>query len=149
MESGTRVTLAYLYQDVATATTLDPTNITAASLSLYSPDSSDKVTYTYTPPVGATLGTLVRTTTGAVPGPASLTLLHNLTSFTFNFYSFVPVTTSATPVIPPAAAIKQVNMSFSCQSGVAASGAQSNLVVNSPRVSLKNKVLLGATPGLQ
>jgi Tfp pilus assembly protein PilW len=148
MESSSRVALYYFTQDVNSATSVDPTNLTPTAMSLYSPDSSDEIIYTYTPPAGPVAGTLVRTTTGAVPGPSRLTLLSNLTSFAFTYYNFVPALTTAAPAIPPAAGVKQVNMAYSAVAGLAASGAQSTLVVTSPRVSLKNKGLLGQSPGL-
>jgi Tfp pilus assembly protein PilW len=144
MESGSRVTLFYFAQDVALATTLDPANISATSLSLYSPDSSDEITYTY----NASQGTLVRTTSGSVPGPASLTLLHGLSAFSFNYYNFVYAVTTTAPPLPPAAGIKEVNLTFTLVSGAAVSGAQATLAVASPRVAVKNKMFLGASPGL-
>lgn len=144
MESGSRVALFYFAQDVGLATSLDPTNISATSLSLYAPDSLDEITYTY----NASAGTLVRTTTGTVPGPTTLTLLHGLSAFSFNYYNFVYAVTTTAPPLPPAAGIKAVNMAFTLVSGLAVSGAQATLVIESPRVALKNKVLLGASPGL-
>jgi prepilin-type N-terminal cleavage/methylation domain-containing protein len=144
LESQGRVALYWFTQDVSTATTVDPHNMTATSLGLYLPDSTDEVFYTYS----AANGTLTRTTSGAAPGPASLVLMTKLSSLAFNYYNFVPDTTPTAPPVPPAAGVKQVNMAFALVSGLAVSGAQATLVVTSPRVTLKNKVLLGASPGL-
>ncbi len=142
MESRSRLALFYFTQDVSSATTVDPTNMTSTQMSLYSPDQFDEVIYTYDQ-LG---GTLTRTTTGTAPGPASLTLLIGLTTLTFNYYSFVPTTTPTPPPLPPPAAVKQINMAFTTVAGLSVSGAQSQLEVTSPRVTLKNKPLLGAPP---
>jgi hypothetical protein len=142
MESRSRVALFYFTQDVSSATAIDPGYMTSTQMYLYYPDPLDEVQYTYDP--GAQ--TLTRKTTGTAPGPASLTLLIGLTTLTFNYYSFVPTTTPTPPPLPPPAAVKQINMAFTTVAGVSVSGAQAQLDVTSPRVTLKNKPLLGSPP---
>jgi len=144
LESQARVALFWFTEDVSTATCADPTNMTSTSLSLYAPSSTVEVTYTY----NAAAGTLTRTTSGGAPGPASLVLMTKLTAFSFTYYNFVAATTTTAPTPPPAAGVKEINMAFTLASGTQTSGSLASYAVTSPRVAIKNKVLLGASPGI-
>ena len=84
-------------------------------------------------------GTLTRqVNTGPV-----LKLLTHLTSIGFGYYdsagNLITVPTSSTSV---SIDIKQAYMAYTTTEGVASTGAQSNLTVVSPRVTLKNKGVL-------
>jgi hypothetical protein len=146
MESRSRIAITYFTLDVSSASCVDPTAMTATTLALYSPDASDEVIYTY----NAAAGTLTRTTTGSAPGGATpLLLLRGIapSSFSFNYYTFVPWPSATPPSLPPPpAAVKAVNMAFTTTSGAVVSGASSQLALVSPRVALKNKSFLGTTP---
>jgi hypothetical protein len=145
MESRSRIAITYFTLDVSSASCVDPTAMTATTLALYSPDAADEVIYTY----NAAAGTLTRTTTGSAPGVATLLLLRGIapSSFSFNYYTFVPWPSATPPSLaPPPAAVKAVDMAFTTTSGAVVSGASSQLALVSPRVVLKNKAFLGTTP---
>lgn len=151
LESRSRQTLYCFTQDVSTATAIDSSGMTSSTLTLYYPDSSDEITYSY----NAGLGTLTRTLTGsagttAVPGLQTLfTGLPSaankgaigLSSFSFNYYD-----AAGNTVTQPAEA-KQIALSFTCVAGQAVNEAQSHFIVASPRVLMKSKPLLG-TPNV-
>jgi Tfp pilus assembly protein PilW len=135
MESRSRLALYYFTKDVSSASAVDPLGMTTSVMTLYYPDSSDEITYTYV--ANGNLGTLTRTVTGTAPtGPA--VLLTGLSNFSFNYYNF------ASQAATGAAGIKQINMAFTTIAGLAVSGAQAHLVVDSPRVVMKSKPLLGS-----
>jgi hypothetical protein len=137
LESRSRAALYYLTQDVSAATGVS--TYTPSTLVLTTPAAT--VTYTFTPaaPVqGLPQGSLTRT---QIPANTSIptSLLTGLSSFAFNYLTISGGQTP--PITPPAsaAAVKQVQMTYTAMAGSSISGAQSQITVVSPRVIMKNK----------
>ena len=143
LESRGRLALFWVSHDVSTATSISAQNpgagVTGTLMTLNVPVLGS-VTYAVDWTGGPTLGKLTRQV-GANP---SLTLLTNLTSFSFCYYDLPgnSVTAPATTPASPQIGIKQVYMNYTSSAGVAFTGAQSNYTVVSPRLILKNQGLL-------
>jgi Tfp pilus assembly protein PilW len=143
LESRTRLALYWFTQDVSNATTIAVQNpgagVTGTQMTL-AVASLGTVTYACDWSLGSPFGKLTRQVNS---GPV-LTLLNNLSSFSFGYYDptgnvvIAPGTAPSTPQID----IKQAYMTFTSTAGVASTGAQSNFTVVSARVTLKNKALL-------
>ncbi len=144
LESRTRLALFWFTQDVASATSVIAQNpgagVTGTRITLSVPSLGNSVYYACDWSGGTGQGKLTRQVgTGAV-----LTLLTNLTSFSFGYYDLAGNSVTAPSTAPSTAQIniKQIYMTYTSSAGVAATGAQSNYTVVSPRVNIKNKGLL-------
>jgi len=143
MESRARLALFYFTQDVSTASTITasyPGAYTTGNCITLTIPPTTTVVYTCDWSGGNTAGLLTRTVGSSPP----LTLLTNLSSFSFGYYDptgsvvTVPASAPASPQIN----IKQVYMAFTSAMGYQASGASSQYTVVSPSVTLKNQALL-------
>jgi len=147
LESRARLALFYFTQDVSAASTITASNPgtqtdgTLITLTIPQPGSTETVEYICNWDLGPTLGTLSRQIVGA---PTALTLLTNLSSFSFGYYDLTgnSITVPAVAPTSPQMDIKQVYMAYTSVAGYAASGAQSQFAVVSPRVIMKNKALI-------
>lgn len=138
--SGQR-TLAYLTQDVRMASGISGTP-SASSLVLTLPTATGTTTVTYT--YNSSARTLTRTVGAATP----LTLLSQLTSSTFSYYDgsgnqFTSSTLSGGNYL---SSIKQVSLSFVCQTGTNSDGSRApqtaDFQTSSPRLILRNQAFL-------
>jgi len=143
LESRTRLALYWFTQDVSTAATITARNpgagVSGTQVTLTFP-SAGTVYYACDWSGGASNGKLTRQAgSGAV-----LTLLTNLTSFSFGYYDATGNSITAPSSAPssPQIGIKQVYMTYTAVAGTASTGAQSSFTVVSPRVILKNKTVL-------
>jgi prepilin-type N-terminal cleavage/methylation domain-containing protein len=151
LESGARVALSYVNQDVSCATgitAINPgpqVNGTLITLSVPAAGTVTTVTYNYIWDPVSMQGSLTRTA-GSGVSTQTTTLLKNLATFSFEFYdatgSLITVPSTAPIPFPPQINIKQVNMSYTAAAGYAASGAQSQFTVVSPLVTMNNKIML-------
>lgn len=132
-EAKSRRAFSVFAKDISVATQV--TSGSDISLSLKIPDSSGTTTttviYTYDRPVG-TSGTLTRT-----DGSGSTVLLTNLAAFDFNYFNG-----AGTPSNPGTLGVKEVELSFTSTTGSAANGVETRYTSVSPRLLLRNKVLL-------
>ena len=143
LESRARLALFWVSHDVSTGISITAQNpgagITGTLMTLNVP-ALGSVSYAVDWTGGTGQGILTRQV-GANP---SLTLLTNLTSFSFGYYDPAgnAVTVPAAAPASPQINIKQVYMSYTSSAGVAFTGSQSNYTVVSPRLILKNQALL-------
>jgi prepilin-type N-terminal cleavage/methylation domain-containing protein len=144
LESRTRLALYWFTQDVSGASSIiaeNPGATTSGTLmTLYVPSLGNTVIYETDWSNGVGNGLLTRQVGAA---GTKLTLLTNLTSFAIGYYDpagnsvTVPTSTTTEQVD-----IKQAYMVYTSTAGVKVTGAQSNLTIVSPRVTLKNKGIL-------
>ena len=143
LESRSRLALYYFTLDVSTASSITAVNpgtqVTGTQMILVAAGSGT-VTYSCDWSQGASKGTLQRQVGSNTP----LVLLTNLTGITFSYFDMGGSTVTVPSTTPSYSQlnIKQVMLSFTSSAGYAASGAQSNLTVVSPRVIMKNKPLI-------
>lgn len=146
LESRARLALYYVTQDVSSATTIIAQNPgvqvdgTLMTLSIpTSPTASQTVVYTCNWDQGPSQGILQRQV-----GAVTLTLLTNLSSFSFLYYDPTGTAVAVPSSAPgsPQIGIKEVCMAYTSTAGYAASGAQSNFTVVSPCIIMKNKAVL-------
>jgi Tfp pilus assembly protein PilW len=143
LESRTRLALFWFTQDVSTASSITSQNPGATTtgnlMTLFVPSTGSSVYYATDWTAGVGQGLLTR----QVGSGPRLTLLNNLTSFSIGYYDSVGnVITVPTSNSTQQVDIKQAYMVYTSTAGVKVSGAQSNLTVVSPRVTLKNKGVL-------
>jgi prepilin-type N-terminal cleavage/methylation domain-containing protein len=127
-----RRTLKMFTEDVSSAISL--TTCTDSQIVLTKPTAgaNSTVTYTYTSGAGST-GTFSRTESGNTQ-----TLLTNLTSFDFSYYSESNSSVSnSTPQ-----SVKSIEFTYTSAVGTAASGTLASYTTISPRVVMRNKPLL-------
>jgi Tfp pilus assembly protein PilW len=143
LESRARLALYYLTQDVSSASTITAQNpgvqTSGAQMTLNIPGTG-LVIYSCDWSQGATQGTLSR----QAGTNQSLTLLTNLSAFSFGYYDMTGTSVTAPSVAPatPQINIKSVYMAYTAVAGYAPSGAQSQFTVVSPCVIMKNKSVL-------
>ncbi len=143
LESRTRLALYWFTRDVSSASTItanEPGAGTTGTRITLTVPGVGTITYALDWSGGAGKGMLSR----QVGSGPTLTLLNNLTSFSFGYYD-----PAGNTVTPPASApsspqinIKEAYMNYTSTAGAAVTGAQSNFTVVSPRVLLKNQALL-------
>lgn len=148
LESRTRLALYWFSQDVSSASSITAAQTPASTgsgpwpytvFTLSVPGYSGNVSYSLDWTNGAGNGILERQI-----GSATLKLLTHLSTISFAYYDPAGNSVSVPSSAPssPQINIKQVSMAYTTTAGVAATGAQSNLTMVSPRVILKNKTLL-------
>jgi Tfp pilus assembly protein PilW len=139
-ESQARVALYTLTQDVSTASAVyaasPGTGVSGDVMTLVIPGSAN-VTYSQDWSLGAGLGQLKRTLGSGTP----VVLLKNLSTLAFTFYDGTShaVTVSSSLPSDPQAAIKQVGLAYTSQTGSSAAGNVSQFTVVSPLIILRNK----------
>ncbi|MFZ1056280.1 MAG: prepilin-type N-terminal cleavage/methylation domain-containing protein [Opitutaceae bacterium] len=142
LESRTRQALFYFSQDVSQASAASAQNpgagVTGTLLTLTVPSGS--VTYACNWAGGTGSGILTR----QVNAGTAVTLLTNLSNFSFGYYDLAgnSITVPATAPTNPQVDIKRIYMAYTSTAGVASTGAQSNFTVVSPTVIMKNKPVL-------
>jgi Tfp pilus assembly protein PilW len=142
LESRARLALYYFTQDLSAASTITASNpgayTTGTQITLTIPGST--IAYACDWSLGNTAGKLTRT----VNSNPALTLLTNLSSFSFGYDDMTGsvVTAPSSPPSSPQINIKQAYMVFTSTAGYAQSGAASEFTVVSPRVILKNRTVL-------
>jgi len=151
LESRTRLALYWMTQDVSSASSISPGQVPSSTgpgpwpytvFTLVVPGYSGNVSYLLDWSKGAAQGVLER----QVGSGTYLTLLTNLSSISFTYYDVtgnsVSVPASVPAIYSPQINVKQVSMAYTTTAGTASTGAQSNLTMVSPRVIMKNKMLL-------
>jgi hypothetical protein len=128
--SQSRQALYRLSKDVAEATAIT----TATDTSLVLTTTAGTVTYTYTS------GTQKLTRT---VGATVTTLVTNLPTFTFAYYSRSGTTALTTPVTNANINIYKLEMRYTSAVGSSPNGTQSQLQIVSPRLVLRGKPILG------
>lgn len=126
----TRTAIFRLTRDVNEATAIT----TAADSSLILTVPSGTATYTYNS------GTQILTRT---IGGVTTTLVTNLTTFRFYYYSKGGSTALTTPVSNPNVLVGQLEMRYTSAAGSSANGTQSGFTTVSSRLVMRSKTILG------